>query len=108
MMVTKCVGSSFSNRKVKVEVLRKEFLQLQQDAQQLSHELQTSVTNPIARKSSNSNTDQYTQRQAPKYMNIQFFYGTMSKLKFIVFLFDLDKYFIFWKIYEGKKGTACI
>ena len=78
MMVTKYVGSSFSNRKVKVEVIRKEFLQLQQDVQQLSHELQTSVTNSLARKSSNSNTDQYTQRQAPKYMNIQFFDGTIS------------------------------
>ena len=78
MMVTKCVSSSFSNRKVKVEVLRKEFLQLQQDVQQLSHELQTSVTNSLARKSSNSNTDQYTQSQAPKYMNIQFFDGTIS------------------------------
>ena len=108
MMVTKCVGSSFSNRKVKVEVLRKEFLQLQQDVQKLSHELQTSVTNSLARKSSNSNTNQYTQRQAPKYMNIQFFDGAMSKFKFIVFLFDLDEYFIFWKICEEKKGTAYI
>ena len=99
LMATKCDGSIFSNWKVKTEVLRNEFFQLQHDVQQVLRELQPVVATPVARKSSQSNTNRCT----PKYKKIPLFDGEICKLDFINWLLDLEDIFFYWEFCDEER-----
>ena len=98
-MATKYDGSIFSNRKVKAKVLMKEFLQLQHDVWQVIRKLQPTITTPLARKSSQINTN----RRTPKYKKISFFDGEMRKLDFIDWLLDFKEHFDYWEIFYEER-----
>ena len=98
-MATKYDGSIFSNRKVKAEVLMKEFLQLQHDVWQVIRKLQPTITTPLARKSSQINTNRHT----PKYKKISFFNREMRKLDFIDWLLDFIEHFDYWEFFYEER-----